>query len=144
MNLPERINTIIETLGLNRAKFAKNLNVSSTTIDGYVKGRKIKGKNVFTQPNYDVIKKMIEVYNINPYYVFGLSNDMFDKKVDTKEINKVIKFIVENDEKICENVIFKEYLKAKAYEIKTEEIENKVKANLEQLRKEIFEKLKKD
>ena len=144
MSLPERINTIIEKLGLNRAKFARELEVSSTTIDGYVKGRKIKGETIFTQPNYDVIKKMIEVFNINPYYVFGLSNDMFCNKVDTNEINQVIKFIVENDERVSADPIFKEYLKAKAYEIKTEEIENEVKANLEQLRNKILGKLKED
>jgi transcriptional regulator with XRE-family HTH domain len=99
----KRIENILKALGLNNSSFAKGLQVSSTTIDGYIKGRKNARKElIISQPNFDVIKKMVEVYNINADYVLGVSSIMFKEDLGQKnEIsdfknNEILDYVLEN------------------------------------------------
>jgi transcriptional regulator with XRE-family HTH domain len=84
MDTSERIKNIISALNLNNNTFAKHIGVANTTIDGYIKGRKnSKGEKIISQPNYDVIKKIVEKFDINANYILGLSDEIF---VDNKNI----------------------------------------------------------
>ncbi|CAL2101221.1 HTH cro/C1-type domain-containing protein [Tenacibaculum sp. 190130A14a] len=107
----KRIEKIIEVLGLNNSSFAKKLGVSSTTIDGYTKGRRNSKKDlVISQPNFDVIKKMVETFNINADYVLGVSDDIFITNRDSLahfSIEEIITFIFDNKEKFRENTAYK-------------------------------------
>ena len=86
MNVSSRIQTVIQELGLNNNSFAKKIGVSSTTIDGITKGRRnSKGELIISLPNYDTIRKMSEVFNVNPNYLMGLTDEIFFS--DTKKSN---------------------------------------------------------
>ena len=100
MNTSKRIESIIKQLGLNNSSFAKKINVSSTTVDGYTKGRKnAKGDIIISQPSYDAIKSMVVEFNINADYILGVSDEMFKgnkNAYDTKE--ELLDYIIINSE----------------------------------------------
>ncbi|SED21296.1 hypothetical protein SAMN04489761_4642 [Tenacibaculum sp. MAR_2009_124] len=81
MDVSNRIQIVIKELSLNNNSFAKKIGVSSTTIDGFTKGRRnSKGVLTISLPNYETIRKMAEVFNVNPNYILGLTDDIFISK----------------------------------------------------------------
>ncbi len=126
MDTSERIKNIISALNLNNSTFAKHIGVSNTTIDGYTKGRKnSKGENIISQPNYDVIKKIVEKFNVNANYILGLSDEIFtDKENDCFEKLKTIEDytnasleIHKNIDKFKEIPIFKNLIDIEALKL---------------------------
>lgn len=126
MDVSKRIENIIKALSMNNSSFAKSLDVSSTTIDGYIKGRKKpNGEIVVSQPNYDIIKKIVAEHNINADYVLGISDCMFKdskKKIfdlDDLSVDEIVTYIYHNEErrKFEENPTYKMFLEIKAQRI---------------------------
>lgn len=102
MNTSDRIEKIIKKLGYNNSSFAKKINVSATTIDGYIKGRRnASGDLIISKPNFDVIKKICLEFNVNPEFVLGLSDDMFgsfDKNLKKIPKELILDYIINNKE----------------------------------------------
>jgi transcriptional regulator with XRE-family HTH domain len=58
----ECIRSIRESLGLTQTQFAEKLGMTSPAISQIESGKR--------KPAYDTIKKMIEVFNLNPKVLF--------------------------------------------------------------------------
>lgn len=72
-----KIRAIIEEFRLNNYSFSKRIGVTSTTVDSIVNGRpQPDGTRKKTKPGYDVLKAIIEEFDIDPDYLFGKSNQM--------------------------------------------------------------------
>lgn len=72
-----KIRAIIDAFKLNNYSFSKRIGVTSTTIDSIVNGRpQPDGTRKKTKPGYDVLKSIIEEFNIDPDYLFGKSTQM--------------------------------------------------------------------
>ena len=102
MSTSNRIEEIIKKLGYNNSSFAKKIGVSSTTIDGYIKGRRnMKGDLIISKPNFDVLQKICTEFNINAEYLLGLSDDMFKDTTNSLEnLSKesILDYIINNKE----------------------------------------------
>lgn len=73
-----KIRAIIEELKLNNYAFSKRIGVTSTTVDSIVNGRpQPDGTRKKTKPGYDVLKAIIEEFDIDPDFLFGKSTQMF-------------------------------------------------------------------
>ena len=113
----DRISEIIKELRLNNTSFARSIGISSTTVDGYTKGRRNnKGELVKSQPNFDVILKMVTVHNINADYILGLSESMF-RNENSDIIKPLPEHVVDNWDKFMEDKYFAGnfVIKANAY-----------------------------
>ncbi|CAL2095481.1 HTH cro/C1-type domain-containing protein [Tenacibaculum sp. 190524A02b] len=110
MDTSKRIQLIIKQLGLNNSSFAKRIGVSSTTIDGYTKGRRNpKGETIISQPNFDAIKKITETFNINAYFLLGLSEEMFNKNtnsLDSFSIEEIITYIFDKKAEFRNSTVY--------------------------------------
>lgn len=143
MDTSLRIKNLIEALESNNTKFAKEIGVAVTTIDGYTKGRRnTKNELIVSNPNFDAIKKIVETYDVNPYYILGLSDDMFKVNLDFSNNDAIIKYVIENDEELTKSHIYKQYLISKSFEIKTHEIEKRISQEMAEIRKELLKKIK--
>ncbi|MCK8520240.1 helix-turn-helix domain-containing protein [Aquimarina sp. D1M17] len=81
MDIHERVKEIIEELNLSNNSFAAKIGVTSTTIDSITAGRlQPDGSRKRTKPGYDVLKNIIDIFEINPYYLFEMSQQMFRNK----------------------------------------------------------------
>lgn len=128
----------MSALNINSNKFAISLGISRTTIDGYTVGRKkTNGEIVLSQPNFEVIKKMVEVYNVNANYILGLSDEIFNND------DFVIKYIIKNNERISKNPVFKEYLKLQDVQIRIEKEEEALKLEKKAIKEDLLNRLKK-
>lgn len=89
MNIHNRVKEIIEELNLSNNSFAAKIGVTSTTIDSIISGRlQPDGSRKRTKPGYDVLKTIIEIFDINPYYLFDMSQQMFrNKELETIDIS---------------------------------------------------------
>lgn len=100
MSTSDRIEEIIKKLGYNNSRFAKKIGVSSTTIDGYIKGRRnMEGALIVSKPNFDVIQKICSEFNVNADYILGLSDHMFKNTSNNLEdITKeaILDYIINN------------------------------------------------
>lgn len=125
MNTSERIRNIISAVKCNNSAFAKKIGVSNTTIDGYTRGRKSSnGEITVSQPNYDVIKKIVKEFNINAYYILGLSDEMFidqeksfKSSVDKKDLTEISLFINQNLESFKNIPIFRNLIDIEALKL---------------------------
>lgn len=145
MDTSTRIKNLISKLNSNNTKFAKGLGVAVTTIDGYTKGRRnSKNELIISNPNFEVIRKIVDTYNVNPYYILGLSDEMFKVNLNFDNSESVIEYLIENDIELSKSPLFKEYLISKFFEIKTEEIEKRVNNEMAEIRRQLLEKIKKN
>lgn len=72
-----KIRAIIEEFKLNNYSFSKRIGVTSTTVDSIVNGRpQPDGTRKKTKPGYDVLKAIIEEFDIDPDFLFGKSTQM--------------------------------------------------------------------
>lgn len=141
MTTSDRIKLLIKELGYNNSSFAKEIGVSSTTVDGYTKGRKnSKGEVVISQPSFDAIKKIVQKFNVNAYYILGTSEEMYLKKGSTLSsfsIDEIITYIFDKKSEFRESTVYqllmenelKEKVIDKLKEEKQKLIENKQKIN---------------
>ncbi len=89
MDIHEKTKAIILHLEMNNNSFARKMRVSSSTVDSITTGRlQPNGTRKKTKPGYDVLQSMIHTFNINPDYLFGLSQQMLLTK--TSKIKEVI------------------------------------------------------
>ena len=62
---------------MNNYSFSKRIGVTSTTVDSIVNGRpQPDGTRKKTKPGYDVLKAIIEEFDIDPDFLFGKSTQM--------------------------------------------------------------------
>ena len=93
ITISNRINEIIKALNLNNSIFAKSIGVSSTTIDGFTKGRRnSKGELIKSQPSFDVILKLVTSAAVvapvlENVYVNGEPASSFTIVGDTASVN---------------------------------------------------------
>ena len=116
ITISNRINEIIKALNLNNSSFAKSIGVSSTTIDGFTKGRRnSKGELIKSQPSFDVILKLVTIHNVNADYILGLSKEMF-KDSDKEIIGDLPEHVVDNWDEFMKDRLFSATFRAKAGE----------------------------
>lgn len=154
MTLSEKIIKIISVLGLNNKTFAEKLEVTRTTIDAYTVGRKKGDVVIISKPTYDVLFKMIEVFNINPFYLFRSSTDMFilnKEKTnpnilqfvidsDKKNYDSIINYCIENKDDLCRSEKYKDHVIATAYELQGSLITKELKNKLDKIEKQFLKK----
>ena len=81
MEIHNRIKHIIDQLDLNNSSFAKLIGVTSTTIDSITNGRlQSDGFRKKTKPGFDLLNNIITKCNINPEYLFGSSEALFNNE----------------------------------------------------------------
>lgn len=68
-SINERFKIIIDMLGMNANSFSTELNMRSTAMYNI-----INGKN---KPSYDLLKSIIEKYNVNPSWLLSGDGDVF-------------------------------------------------------------------
>ena len=100
MEIHEKIKHIIDTLKLNNNSFAKQIGVTTTTIDSITNGRlQDNGERKRTKPGFDLINNIILHCNINPEYLFGQSEEMFStSEKETNTPSNLPKVITVNEE----------------------------------------------
>ncbi|NQY30134.1 MAG: transcriptional regulator [Flavobacteriaceae bacterium] len=106
MEIHNRIKHIIDQLDLNNSSFAKLIGVTSTTIDSITNGRlQSDGFRKKTKPGFDLLNNIITKCNINPEYLFGSSEALFNNEKSTHKGLSLPKVISVN-EKGEENINF--------------------------------------
>jgi len=107
MEIDQKIRDIIETLSLNNHSFAKKIGVTSTTIDSITTGRlQSDGSRKRTKPGYDLLKRIITEFDINPEYLFGKSDAMIRQNVPQTQTYGGIPQVVAVNQEGDENVIY--------------------------------------
>lgn len=99
MEIHEKIKNIIDVLNLNNNSFAKLIGVTSTTIDSITNGRlQENGERKRTKPGFDLINSIIHHCNINPEYLFGSSDEVFNTAQRNSSNYNLPKVITVNEE----------------------------------------------
>ncbi len=81
MNIAQKIAAIRDCFNLNNFSFSKRIGVTGTTVDSIVNGRpQPDGTRKRTKPGYDVLTSIIKEFNINPEYLFGMSDIMVKER----------------------------------------------------------------
>ena len=81
MDIHEKIKAIIDALNLNNNSFSKEIGVTSSTIDSITNGRsQPDGSKKRTKPGYDLLNSIIKNCDVNPDYLFGSSDVMFQSE----------------------------------------------------------------
>lgn len=105
--IDEKITAIINQFNLNNYAFSKRIGVTGTTIDSIVNGRPQKdGSRKKTKPGYDVLLAIINVFDINPDYLFGKSDIMLTSEVKPIQTYSGIPQVISTTSKGNENVVF--------------------------------------
>ena len=105
--IDEKISAIIDHFQLNNFSFSKRVGVTSTTVDSIVNGRLQKdGSRKKTKPGYDVLKAIIETFNINPDYLFGKSTVMLRSAAENYPTYSGIPKVISVNDNGEENVVF--------------------------------------
>jgi len=98
MEIHERIKNIISLLDLNNNSFAKQIGVTSTTIDSITNGRlQSDGNRKRTKPGFDLLNNIITQCKINTDYLFGNSETVFTYENTSKNQLGMPKVITIND-----------------------------------------------
>ncbi|MFK7781554.1 XRE family transcriptional regulator [Psychroserpens sp.] len=105
LHIDEKITAIIDRFRLNNYAFSKRIGVTGTTIDSIVNGRpQMDGSRKKTKPGYDVLLAIIDVFDINPDYLFGKSDVMLTSEIKTvptySGIPQVISTTTEGEENV--------------------------------------------
>lgn len=147
MDVSKRVQLVIQALGLNNNSFAKKIGVSSTTVDGYIKGRKNgKGELIISLPNYDSIRKMATVFGVNPNYILGLTDEMFisgdgsevkGSSLNDFSVQEIITHIFNQKEKFREDLSYQLFMEN---ELKEKVIEKLKEEKEKLLNKKSFHK----
>jgi hypothetical protein len=107
LHIDEKITAIINRFNLNNYAFSKRIGVTGTTIDSIVNGRPQKdGTRKKTKPGYDVLLAIINVFDINPDYLFGKSDIMLTSEVKPIPTYSGIPQVITTTSEGNENVVF--------------------------------------
>lgn len=68
MEIGYKLEKLIEELGESKGDFAKKLGIAQPTLSHYLKGTR--------KTPLDILKKIVEIYNLNPQYFFNESLDI--------------------------------------------------------------------
>jgi phage repressor protein C with HTH and peptisase S24 domain len=103
--IDQKITTIISHFNLNNYAFSKRIGVTGTTIDSIINGRLQKdGTRKKTKPGYDVLNAIINVFDINPNYLFGKSKVMLNQDLPSSpsfsSVPQVISVTSDNNENV--------------------------------------------
>lgn len=105
--IDEKITTIINHFNLNNYAFSKRIGVTGTTIDSIINGRLQKdGTRKKTKPGYDVLNAIIEVFNINPNYLFGKSKIMLNQDLPNNPTFSSVPQVISVNQDNTENIIY--------------------------------------
>ncbi len=105
--IDKKITQIINHFHLNNFSFSKRIGVTGTTIDSIVNGRpQPDGTRKKTKPGYDVLKIIIDTFNINPDFLFGKSPIMLKDNLPKHQTYSEIPKVVTTDNQGKENVIY--------------------------------------
>lgn len=104
--ISDKIRAIINEFQLNNYSFSKRIGVTSTTIDSIINGRpQADGSRKKTKPGFDVLKAIIDEFNVNPDYLFGKGRQMIKSEYIKSEYAGLPKVVtVDTSEK--ENIVF--------------------------------------
>lgn len=107
-NIATKISAIIKKFDLNNFSFSKRIGVTGTTVDSIVNGRpQADGTRKRTKPGYDVLKSIINEFNINPDYLFGKSDVMLkSNSINTIQTYSGIPQVVTVNQTGNENVVY--------------------------------------
>ncbi|KAB1160358.1 LexA family transcriptional regulator [Tenacibaculum aiptasiae] len=107
MGIAEKITSIRDTFHLNNFSFSKRIGVTGTTIDSIINGRPQKdGTRKRTKPGYDVLKAIIDEFDINPEYLFGKSDLMLKSDSSTTQTYSGVPQVISVNSSGNENVIY--------------------------------------
>lgn len=107
LHIDEKITAIINRFNLNNYAFSKRIGVTGTTIDSIVNGRPQKdGSRKKTKPGYDVLLAIINVFDINPDYLFGKSDTMLTSEVNPIPTYSGMPQVISTTSEGHENVVF--------------------------------------
>lgn len=106
-HIDSKIRAIINHFGLNNFAFSKRIGVTGTTVDSIVNGRpQPDGSRKRTKPGYDVLKAIIDEFDINPDYLFGKSNVMLKNELTNIPTYSGMPQVISTNKEGDENVIF--------------------------------------
>ncbi len=105
--IDQKIRDIIEFLGLNNHSFAKQIGVTSTTIDSITTGRlQSDGSRKRTKPGYDLLERIISEFDIDPEYLFGRSTTMTRQALPKAPTYGGIPQVVAVNQEGHENIVY--------------------------------------
>lgn len=76
-NTSERINQLMETLGVTQSDIVKRTNLTKSSVSNYVSGKR--------EPRQEAIYKISSAYNINPAWLMGYDVEMKENSVSPKQ-----------------------------------------------------------
>ena len=107
IDIAEKITAIINHFNLNNYAFSKRIGVTGTTIDSIVNGRpQNDGSRKKTKPGYDVLKAIIDEFDINPDYLFGKSHTMLKSETPKIQTYTGVPQVIAVNNNDQENVIY--------------------------------------
>lgn len=96
-NFQERLTELLEDNNISRLKLAKEINSTSTTINGYF------NKNYF--PTLEIAIKISKYFNISLDYLFGLSDNKVNKNTNDKTFFENFNSLVKSSKKSILNTM---------------------------------------
>jgi transcriptional regulator with XRE-family HTH domain len=83
MNIGDRLKKLRLEKGLTIREVAKIFNISKSTVSDYERGR--------TTPNYELLIKMADYFNVTTDYLLGLTDERNIYKTVPKEVPKILR-----------------------------------------------------
>jgi len=106
-SIDQKITAIIQYFNLNNFSFSKRIGVTGTTIDSIVNGRpQADGSRKKTKPGYDVLTAIINEFNINPDYLFGISTVMLKNDLASSPTYSGMPQVIAVNQDNEENVVY--------------------------------------
>ncbi|WP_299105597.1 S24 family peptidase [uncultured Tenacibaculum sp.] len=107
MGISEKIAAIRDRFNLNNFSFSKKIGVTGTTVDSIINGRpQNDGSRKKTKPGYDVLSSIINVFDINPDYLFGKSEVMLKSEAPQNQTYSGVPQVVAVNNSGNENVVY--------------------------------------
>lgn len=76
-SLGYRLAKIQFELGINQKEFAIKLGVTQSAISKYERNERL--------PDYDLLENLVNVFNVNTEYIFGKSENIFNKEIEVQQ-----------------------------------------------------------
>ncbi|MEG1981278.1 MAG: helix-turn-helix transcriptional regulator [Clostridia bacterium] len=76
MNIGKQIETLMEITNISQKALAKDLNIASSTLNGYIKDRR--------QPNFEILVEIAKYFSVSCDYLLGFNKQRSDTQINNE------------------------------------------------------------